>query len=149
MTISKLEELLRTQIPIAKAFGFQIRQASREEVELWMPFEPNKNHMDSAFGGSLYVSMILTCYAWLFNFLQLNEAHGHVVLKSSQAEYLSPVRGDLIVRCVAPPAEKTTSFLKGFQRKEKARITLMAEVHATNLSTPVGARSTHEFVAVR
>ena len=136
-----LEALLRNQMPLANAMDVRVQRIDEKLVELTCPLLANHNHLSSAFGGSLSALMILAAYCRLFHILN---GTGHVLLKSSSMEFLTPVREDLRAICHCPPPEASQKFLKGYQLKGRARLSLTSEIVLKDGT--VAARMTGEFV---
>ena len=105
MTTTELESFLHSQIPITKALAVRVTTADEARVELRASLKPNLNHLGTAFGGSLAAVAILAGYAWIFQALEIRGYKVHVILKSSQTNYLSPVAEDLRAVCLAPAKE--------------------------------------------
>lgn len=141
MNRQELEQLLWNEIPLAKAMGIRVLKADDLEMELRCPLATNHNHLGSAFGGSLSALMTLTAYCRIFHLLS---GTGHVLLKSSTTEYFQQVNEELRAVCLRPEPKVIESFLKTFQKKGKARLTLTSEVLLNNGS--VACRMVGEFV---
>ncbi|MBX3021429.1 MAG: YiiD C-terminal domain-containing protein [Bdellovibrionales bacterium] len=136
-----LEQLLREQMPLALAMDVRVALADANSIELTCRLAPNHNHLGSAFGGSLSALMILAAYCRLFH---LMNGQGHVLLKSSQMEFFKPVHEDLRAICGPPDPREAQEFLKTYNKKGRARLTLVSEIRLTDGT--VAARMTGEFV---
>jgi len=128
MKLAELEDYLRHQIPITETMGFQILKAQTDQVDLFVPLQPNRNHLGTAFGGSIYSMSVLSCYAWLFHQLQNQKLSGHVVIKSGQIKYFSPVNQDFNSICLAPSPADLEKFLSILKQKNRSHISLKSEV---------------------
>lgn len=128
MKLVELEDYLRHQIPIAETMGFQILKAQADQVDLFVPLMPNRNHLGTAFGGSTYSMSVLSCYAWLFYQLQIQKLPGHVVIKSGQIKYFSPADQDFNSICLAPAEPDFEKFLNILKRKNRSQISLKSQV---------------------
>ncbi len=146
MTNQDLENFLKQQIPITKAFGVKVVKADHDQVELICPLELNHNHLGTAFGGSLAAVAILAGYTWIFQELDRRGHKVHVLLKSSEAEYHMPVHEDLRAMCKAPDENTFESFIKAFEKKGLARLNLTSEIRT---SQGVACTLKGEFVAQR
>ncbi len=144
MKLSELEDYLRHQIPIAETMGFQILKAQTDCVDLFVPLIPNRNHLGTAFGGSTYSMSVLSCYAWLFYQLQIQKLAGHVVIKSGQIKYFSPVNQDFNSVCLAAKAADIEKFLNILKRKNRSQISLQSQVI---VNSEVKCEFVGEFVA--
>ena len=141
-----LRDYLFEQIPLAKAIGMEIKEASSDRVVISAPLGPNSNHMDTAFGGSLATILILACYSYLFNRLEMEGFESHVLIKDGHTQYHQPIREDLTAICYAPDKEVLAHFLKVFERRGKARIKLEALIQT---DAEKSCTFTGEFVAVK
>ena len=137
----QLETLLHEQIPLAKAMNVKVEYFDSGRVELTCPLTPNHNHLGTAFGGSLSALMILAAYCRLFAIIN---GKGHVLLKSNSMQFLKPVHEDLRAISIPPDQEASDIFLKTYQKKKRARITLISEILLSDAS--VACRMTGEFI---
>lgn len=127
-----LEEFLHRQIPLTRAMGLKVVESSRQRLVLEAPLEPNRNHLGTAFGGSLHAVPTLACYAALWTLLREASIEGHVVIKRSQVYYRAPVTGPIRAECARPAAAKADEFLADLRRHKKARMDLTATVDGAN-----------------
>lgn len=144
MTKTELLEFLYGQIPLSKAMGVRIIEASQAQVILEAPLDSNSNHLDTAFGGSLGTLLILSCYTWLYHKLKTDGLESHVLIKECQTKYLHPVKSNLQAICLPPEEEAFKKFLNSFERKGLGRLTLQAKI-VTNEG--VACEFIGEFVA--
>jgi thioesterase domain-containing protein len=121
-----LERYLHEKIPLTVAMGVHVAECDDEHLVLTAPLAPNRNHLGTAFGGSLHTLATLSGYALLWWLLR--RPHAHIVIRESTITYDRPVRGDLRAICQSPPSDELERFRKDFARKGKARITLNAIV---------------------
>lgn len=128
MTPNELTTFLHEQIPLAKALDIEIIKATDSEVEVFGPLTPNRNHMGTAFGGSLSAVLILSCYTWLFHRLDKAGFSAHVLIKEGKTDYLLPVEEDLRAVCLSPDESQFEKFIESFRRKGLGRITLKAQI---------------------
>lgn len=123
----QLEAYLHHHIPISKAMGIQVVEASLEQVLLSAPFASNINHKKTVFGGSLHAVATLACWCLLHQ--HLRDQSFQIVITESEVAYLAPVEADFEAECRLPKAEKWQRFLKTLHAKHKARIQLSAEIY--------------------
>lgn len=123
-----LEAFLHGKIPLTKAMGLRVAESSAQRLVLEAPLAPNRNHLGTAFGGSLHALPTLACYAALWTLLREAGVDGHVVVKRSQAYYRQPVTGALRAVCERPAAARVEEFLGDLRRHRKARMELAAAV---------------------
>ncbi len=121
-----LEKWWREGIPLVGAMDARVEKLDENELIVSAPLAPNRNHMATAFGGSLLALATLT--GWGVAKLMAGKSATHVVIHSSQMKFLKPVVGQLRCRCHWPgPAEKDR-FLKSLKTRNRARIDLNIEV---------------------
>lgn len=144
MKAHELEQFLQAQIPIASALGAHVVQLSDELAEISAPLGLNRNHMGTAFGGSLNAILVLSCYAWLFNVLNSRKLPVHVIIKDSRIKYLKPVKAEFSAICRAPSDEELQRFLKTLEKKQQAQINLQASIAIGGV---VACQFAGEFVA--
>ena len=143
----KIAELLREQIPITRAMGVSIESYTGSVLVMSAPHEPNHNHLNTAFGGSLHALATLSGYAWLWLELGVTEENKgvHVVVRESHMKYLRPVRGELRAICRRPADEDVSHFWRDFRARGKARLVLQATIEEQGT---VAAEFKGEFVAI-
>ena len=143
MDAKRLESKLHQEIPLSQFMQVKVVKAEKDFVELECELSPNHNHLGTAFGGSLSCLMILAAYCKVFQFISET---GHVVLKSNSTEFFFPVQEKLRAVCRSPSADKVESFLKTYQKKNKARLTL--ESHIVLEDGKIACSMISEFVGV-
>lgn len=89
---------LRSKIPSLRLLGIEFIEASDLRVRLKVPFAPNKNHMETAFGGSIYLAATTACYG-LFRAMTIGhtQANEYIILKRGQIDYLKPITANFEV----------------------------------------------------
>jgi thioesterase domain-containing protein len=141
-----LEAFLHEKIPLARAMGLHVAESNARRLVLEAPLPPNKNHLGTAFGGSLHALPTLACYAGLWTLLREAGIDGHVVVKHSQARYREPVTGTLRAVCARPAPARVTEFISDLRRHKKARMDLVAVVEGAGGKPAVEFSGT--FVAI-
>jgi len=121
-----LEKFLHEKIPLTIAMGVQVVECNDARLVLTAPLEPNRNHLQTAFGGSLHALATLSGYSLLWSLLR--EPDAHIVIRESTIRYERPVRGPLRAVCSSPSLVELERFRRDYARKGKARITLEAVV---------------------
>ncbi len=145
MTDSReIEDFLHRQIPLSHAMGVAVEECGEETFVLTAPLAANRNHLGTAFGGSLSAIATLAGYGMLWS--RLGDPDAHIVVQRSSIRYLHPVRRDIRAVCRAPDPETFARFLATFSRKSKARIRLGVTVVEDGRAC---VAFTGEFVAVR
>jgi len=144
MSATDLESYLHEKIPLTQAMGVQVAECDDTRLVLTAPLAPNRNHLQTAFGGSLQTLAILSGYSLLWRLLDNPDAH--IVIRESTIHYERPVKGELRAVCSAPSSPEFTRFQGDFARKGKARITLEAVIEEDG---EVAVRFRGVFVALR
>lgn len=122
----ELEDYLHQNIPISKAMGIQIEQATKDKVILFAPFANNINHKKTVFGGSLHAVATLACWSLLY--LNVHDPKFQIVITKSEVDYLLPVDSDFTAKCSMPEQSTWQRFIQILQTKGKARILLSAKI---------------------
>lgn len=133
MTPQALAQDLRSKIPVSAFLGLEIIEATPKIARLKFPLAPNLNHVQSAFGGSIYSAGALACYA-LFRMISLEGGiqTDSLVIHHGAIEYLAPVLGDFEAICERPSEATVARFLTQYQRHNKARLELSAIIQVGN-----------------
>lgn len=132
LTARGLTEYLHDKIPLTRAMGIAVVECSATRLIVEAPLAPNRNHLGTAFGGSLHAIPTLACYGTLWMLVREAGFESHVVVKRSHAEYRSPVQGALRAVCMRPPAARCAEFAADLHRHKKARMDLRAIVEGAN-----------------
>lgn len=138
-----LEQYLHEKIPLTAAMGVQVVECDDAHLMLTAPLAPNRNHLGTAFGGSLHTVATLSGYGLLWWLLRAPEAH--IVIRESTIRYEKAVTGELRAICHAPAPDKLARFRRDFARKGKARLSLLATIEQ---GTEVAVTFTGIFVAI-
>lgn len=90
------------------------------------PVAFNRNHLQTAFGGSINSVATLAGYALLW--LELGELPAHVVIRESSIRFLRPVRATLRAVCTPPDPEMLAAFHRTLAVRGKAQVQLRVQV---------------------
>lgn len=129
MTPSEITAHFHKKIPLSQALGIKVIEVSSRHARVDVPLSPNINHVQTAFGGSIYAVAALSCYA-LFQVLA-KEAGGlsdELVIQEGKIRYLAPINGDFTVESRMADQEDGHKFIETLKRHGKARLLLKAEV---------------------
>jgi thioesterase domain-containing protein len=141
----RLGALWAEGIPLAGAMGVQVRRLDEQLLEVTAPLAPNRNHMGSAFGGSLQA--LATLAGWGVTLIASGDpdAH-HVVIRDAQMRFLEPVRGELSAVAARPSAGAVAAFHATLAARGRARLTVPVTIRGPG--DAVAARFVGEFVAL-
>ena len=124
-----METYLRSHIPLTAAMDVHVVRAEPSGVVLEAPLEPNLNHRDTAFGGSVAALAILAGWTLVHRRLHREGISGRrTVIRSSDVRYVAPVDGAFRATCPAPTPEAWARFVRMLERKGMARIAIHGEV---------------------
>jgi thioesterase domain-containing protein len=121
-----LENYLLEQIPITSAMGVKVSSASPSQVVIQASFLKNINHKKTVFGGSLHSIATLACWGLLH--IKLLNQNAQIVIAESKTDYLAPVNSDFKAESFEPDTKDWDHFIKIFQKRGKARISLHAKI---------------------
>lgn len=135
-----------TKIPASQALGLKVVEISDRHAKLQAPLQPNINHVQTAFGGSLYAAAALSCYA-LFQAIAASAGgfSDELVIQEGRIQYLAPVARDFEVETRLTTSDQATQFVETLRRHGKARLELHAEIREQG-SNVVAARFTGMYV---
>lgn len=143
--MESLTKIFEDEIPIAGLMGAKGVEWTYQRVLLRAPFQKNKNHKNSVFGGSVHALMTLACWAWVNVLLKQEKLKASVVIQASQAKYERPMLKEFFAECLPPKREEVEKFLRILRKKGKARIQLTSRVLVDGQSC---AHFSGDFVAL-
>ena len=152
MDLQETEALIKAKIPMAAHLSFTLRAWDGQRLELWAPFEANRNHHGTAFGGSLAMASIVSGYA--MTFMALSDAIGSawlerytLVIKDFSVQYKRPVQDDIVT--VSQPVNGSTGGF-GERLLEEGRARLAVETRiADDEGLRLAAQATYVAFAPR
>lgn len=127
-----LEDLIREEIPLSRAMGLQVMEATRERVRLYAPLAPNDNHKQTGFGGSLYSMAVLAGWGLAWVNLKAANLKAHIVIAKSSEAFLRPATADLESGCAAN-AQDFNKALSDLEISGKARVNLQCQVMSNKI----------------
>ena len=126
MTTQLLQAFLHTHILATAALQIQVQEADREHVVLTMPHASNRNHKNTAFGGS--IALGATTCGWALVHSHLPEAAGNIVIQQGETQYLRPAHGDLTIQTRPVAVESWQQMNDMFAKRGKGKIVLEIDV---------------------
>jgi thioesterase domain-containing protein len=128
MTIDEIQAYLLEQIPLSRAMGIEITEAGHTQVTLSLPLEPNINHRDTAFGGSICAAGTLAC--WTLVHLRLSELDRptRLVIHKNRMVYRKPIGGRFEATCTFTDDIAWEQVLDMLERWGKAKLQLTASI---------------------
>lgn len=133
--VPALEMFLHEMIPLAKAMGVTVELSDDQKLVLAAPHEPNRNSLNTAFGGSLVSLATLAGYGVVWELMRNDSgseekprAEWRIVVKESRAAYRRPVIGDLRAICERPAKAAIEEFKSALSRYGQAKLKLKARI---------------------
>lgn len=140
----RLQALWVQHIPLARAMQVEIRRLDGAGLQLAAPLEPNRNHVGTAFGGSL--QGLATLAGWG---VTLVAAAGHdsprVVIRTCQMRFFAPVAGELLATAAWPDPATAATFRARLAAERRARLVVAVDIGAPGAGA--AARFAGEFAA--
>ncbi len=127
--LRELQDTLEREIPMCAHMGITVDHRGPDGLTMRFPFEPNRNHQQTTFAGSL--NALCTIAGWGTVFLLLKEVgrQGITVIRRSSIRYQEPVTSPLVfARCHPVSAEARQYFLEMLDEKKQAKLDLIVEI---------------------
>lgn len=128
-TAAQFNTEIKAKIPIIGLMGCDVTVFNPTEVRLNVKYLPNKNHVNSVFGGSLYASAALACYGL---FRAMAESSGFteefLVIQEGNIRYKKPVTKDFEVVASRAPHLDLPQFIETVKKARKGRLPLEARI---------------------
>ena len=128
MTHTQMQDYLYEHIPLSKAMGIDVDEIQEARVVLSVPLEPNINHRDTAFGGSINAAATLACWTLLHVRLNTVIASTRLVIHKNKMVYRKPISGRFQAICALPPDSTWQDFLTMLKEYSKAKIVLTCDI---------------------
>jgi thioesterase domain-containing protein len=125
--------MLEREIPMCAQMGIRVHDSGVVGLVMQMPLDPNRNHQQSAFAGSL--SALCTIAGWGSVYLLLKELRrsGSIVIRRGAIRYHEPVTSPQILACCLPvTSEARQYFLEMLDDKGQAKLDVTVEVAGTD-----------------
>ena len=142
----ELEDYLHRHIPLSERMEVQVLEATDERVCLSAPLQPNINHRESVFGGSLSALAILSAWSYLYARLRREGRTCRLVIQRNTMHYDEPGLGVFEATVTRVNDADWNRFTRTIDKMGKARLTLNSVV--TSGETVLG-RFEGQFVAIR
>ena len=147
MTREDLSQILKSKIPLSKAMGIRVSGCSvLGGVKFHLPLKPNRNHKNTAFGGTLVAAQALASWAWMMELLDKYNISAEVVVQRQHSEFRLPVKKNFRVATQKVSDAEIKRFLRTLARRHRARLRVSARVLSGGR---LAAEYTGEYVALR
>jgi thioesterase domain-containing protein len=132
MKTRSLQEYLNAHIPLSKAMGVEVMEASIDGVKLSAPLSPNINHRETVFGGSASAVAILSAWSLLYLRLSNEKINSRIVIQRSTMIYEHPITDMFTASSDVPDPADWSKFLVTLRRKNRARVKVKSILHCNN-----------------
>ncbi|HMJ06751.1 MAG TPA: YiiD C-terminal domain-containing protein [Chthoniobacterales bacterium] len=140
----ELEEFLHQRIPLTRAMGLRAVESSDRGLVVAAPVALNRNHLGTAFGGSINAVATVAGYGLLW--LALRNEAADMVVRDSAIRYIRPIHETIRAVCARPGEDEWRAFKTAFGARGKARISLRVRIEEADR---VAAEFEGTFVALR
>jgi thioesterase domain-containing protein len=137
--------ILHGEIPLTRAMGLSVTSWDGTTVALAAPLEPNVNHTETAFGGSIASLAVLAGYTLLFLTFRDRQISTRILIQKSATDFRLPIDAEFSAAASCPPPAALEEFLETLKRKRRARMELTTQVMSRHM---VAATHTGLYVAM-
>lgn len=132
MDAGSLQRYLHERIPLSKAMGVNVLEATGNGVILSATLSPNRNHRGSVFGGSASAVAILSAWSLLHLRLTRERLHPRIVIQRSTMTFEHPILHAFTASSIDPDPQAWRRFMNTLERKYRARVTVRSVLHCRN-----------------
>lgn len=125
---NKLSEFVATHLPTAVHMEIAVDAYDSKSLRLKAPLGPSINDKKTAFGGSIYVVAVMSCWGMVYLRCIERGIEPDIVVAKADIEYLKPVNSDIVAQSVVADEADWTRFFEDFASRGKAKIALSSEV---------------------
>ena len=129
VTVRFLQKYLHERIPISKAMGVKVLEATVNGVKLAAPLSPNINHRETVFGGSSSAVAILSAWSLLYLRLKNENIKSRIVIQRSTMNYEHPIADMFTASSVNCDPLIWLKFIAMLKRKNRARVKISSILH--------------------
>lgn len=145
MNPAELQQYLHAHIPLSRAMSASVISVSSDTVTLGAPLQPNINHRETVFGGSVSALAILSAWCLIQTKLDIEEISCRLVIQENTMRYERPISGDFSATSHLHKPEHWPRFKLMLARKGKARISVACDLI---FEGQLAGSFTGEFVAL-
>jgi thioesterase domain-containing protein len=131
--LGELQATLEREIPMCAQMGIRVHAGSQGALVMRMPLDPNRNHQQTAFAGSL--SSLCTIAGWGSVYLLMRELNrrGSIVIRRGEIRYQEPVTApEILAHCLPVSIESRQYFLEMLDDKGQSKLDVTVEVKGTD-----------------
>ena len=130
MMLDELQATLEREIPMSAQMGIRVHDGGSDGLVMRLPLNPNRNHQQTAFAGSL--NALCTIAGWGYVFLAAAQSwgdSGNIVIHRSTIKYQEPVTSsEIYARCQPVTPAESQHFLEMLDDKGQTKLDLAVEV---------------------
>ena len=126
--VKTLQQTLDENIPLVGGLGATVDSYNGQRLNIALPLNPNVNHKNTAFGGSLYCAAVLSAWGLLYLKLLEAEEEGVIVIFDGRIHYHKPVTTEFIATSEQSDDASWQRFLKIYRRMGKSRLKINSEI---------------------
>lgn len=126
--LENLQDRIERLIPMTGALGLRLVSFDGKTLTVEAPLEPNHNHQNTAFGGSLYCVGVMAAWSLLQLWLDEKGLPGDIVIQSGAMDYSDPVTDDFAATARFPDSAVMEKFEAMLRRRGKARLSLESDL---------------------
>jgi thioesterase domain-containing protein len=125
---SDLQAFLATHVPPAAAQQIRVDHADEDHVRLLVPLTPNRNHEQTAFGGSLASAAMLAGWGLIWLRARHLAPPPRLVIAHAEMRFVRPVDADFEATCSWPRPDAWQQAAAELERRDAARLSLRAQI---------------------
>lgn len=129
MKTSELEKYLFDCIPISQSLGIKVIEVESNHVSISAPIQPNRNHLNTVFGGSSSTVCILTAWSLFQNYIFNNQLDGKVMIRKQMVDYLKPITKNFVCNAYFNDDLDLAVFQNTFNKMHKARLAITEHIY--------------------
>ncbi len=127
--LNELQATLEREIPMSAQMGIRVHDGGADGLVMGLPLNPNRNHQQTAFAGSLNALCTITGWGSIYLLLRQLGRRGNIVIRRSTIKYLAPVTTpEIFARCQPINPVARQYFLEMLDDKGQGKLDLAVEV---------------------
>ena len=126
--IEALKNFVINTLALAVAMDIKIESYDGSRLVLSAPLEKNINDKNTAFGGSLYVLNVMTCWGMVYIKCRENGVDmPNIVVSHAEIDYMAPVPDKTIV-ATCEVTDEFDGFIEYYRNNGRSRVELQSSV---------------------
>lgn len=135
LLLDELQVTIDREIPMCGQMGIRVESCEDDALAMSAPLEPNRNHQQTAFAGSLNALCTVTGWGSVWLLLRESERQGNIVIRRSAIKYLQPAQTARILARSLPIGQlERTHFVEMLAEKGQSKIDV--HVHVGERGSP-------------